>query len=89
MPDMLNLEKSVSRISVFSAFLFPALLILRAADLISPGHTSLCGFFSYFCFSDFGCVTVYELGSSRRYNNKWSPVGGMKVEIMLQGTSCL
>lgn len=46
MPDMLNLEKSVSRISVFSAFIFPALLILQAADLISPGRISLCGFFS-------------------------------------------
>lgn len=50
MPDMLNLEKSVSRISVFSAFIFPALLILRAADLISPGRTSLCVFLLFFFF---------------------------------------
>lgn len=42
---MLNLEKSVSSISFFSAFIFPALLILRAADLISPGHASLCAVF--------------------------------------------
>lgn len=50
MLDMLNLVKSVSRISGFSAFIFPALLILRAAALISPGHTSLGVFFFLFLF---------------------------------------